>query len=562
MKTLSGQCGESLHWHFNPELDHLSIEGTGPMWDYAMVNSVSTHPWCNSIVSVSLPEGITHIGDYAFDHTRLSGSIRMPSTVDSIGVGAFMYTDIRVIQLNEGLLDIAPYAFYGTSMSVLTIPDSVLHLGGWSIGDVGILHIPSGLESLSMSLIHLLDTPTYLCEKKPAKIVLHGEYPMIPWSQWWPIFRDFCGDVFYPEDWTDLPELGQFHPEDEVMQTWRPYKIGATPWVEDRIIRGMCGDKLYWALDRNNNLKITGTGAMFDFDDYCPRPWPTEISSVSFEEGISHIGAFAFEQCTLCGEVYFPSTLKSIGDNAFSSTQLCGTLRLSSGIEIIGNNAFSNTHISKLVTGHKLKKIGNGAFSQTYLKEVFLPQSVETIENFAFWGYPSYVERIALPSGMLGIGIDKEYDEYNWYLFGRGYQGPAEIYLYGDQPTDWKKWHPVFAYMEGSVFYPDDWKDIPDPQMYFNIPKLIDTYCKEDFDRLEVNNCESAFEIAGDDWHKHFPGAECSVSPQDVPEEQKALAEWAAKQKWIPYPSELMSLSSEKFPQLLKIADYLKKGNT
>lgn len=562
MKKLCGQCGDSLHWRLDLEISHLIIEGSGPMWDYTMESSISTHPWDNSIVSVSLPEGITHIGDYAFDHTQLSGSVKVPRTVTSIGIGAFMHTDIRVIQLNEGLRNIAPYAFYGTSMNTLSIPNTVVHLSGWSIGEVGVLHIPSGLESLGISHIHLSDTPTHLCEKKPAIIVLHGEYPIIPWSRWWPIFRDFCGDVFYPENWKDLPELWQYHPEDEVVQTWRPYKIGATPWIEARIIRGVCGDKLHWELDCNSHLKISGMGAMFDFDDYCPCPWPKEISSVTFEEGISHIGAYAFEQCTLCGEVGFPSTLKSIGDNAFASTQLCGTLRLPAGLEIIGSHAFADTHISKLVLGDNLKKIGNSAFAQTYLKEVFLPPSVETIENFAFWGYPSYVERIVMPSELVGIGIDTEYDEYNWYLFGRGYQGPAEVYLYGNQPTDWEKWHPVFAYMEGSVFYPDNWNNIPNPGMYFNVAELIDTYRAAADISLESNDYEDAFGIAEADWFMNHPATECGDTSPDASEEEKRRTEWAARQKWIPYPSELMSFSSEELPQLLKIADYLKKGNT
>ena len=138
MKLQSGQCGDSLYWYVDLDISHLIIEGTGPMWDYTMENSMSTHPWENSIVSVSLPEGITHIGNYAFDHTQLSGSIKMPSTVTSIGIGAFMYTDIRVIQLNDGLRNVAPYAFYGTSMNTLAIPNTVVHLGGWSIGDVGV----------------------------------------------------------------------------------------------------------------------------------------------------------------------------------------------------------------------------------------------------------------------------------------------------------------------------------------------------------------------------------------------------------------------------------------
>lgn len=555
MKLLRGQCGDSLHWHLNTECCHLTIEGSGPMWDYTMENCISTHPWDNSVVSVSLPEGITHIGDYAFDHTQLSGSVKVPSTVTSIGIGAFMYTDIRVIQLNEGLLDIAPFAFYGTSMNILSIPNTVVHLGGWSIGEVGILHIPSGLESLGMSRIHLSDTPTYLCEKKPAQVVLHGDPPKIPWPQWWPVFWDLIGDVFYPDNWTDLPWLGQYHPEDEVLQNWIPYKTGTTRWIKDRTIRGVCGEKLNWELDTDYNLKITGTGAMFDFDDYCPRPWPKEISSVTFDEGITCIGAFAFEDCRLCGEIKFPVSIRSIGQNAFTGTQLHGVLRLPANLESIGNYAFACTHITRLAAGKRLATIGKGAFSQTYLKDVFLPDSLKTIGADAFWGYPTHVERIILPSGLLEIGVDlpSEISEesiaqiygmdrgYDGYLFGRGYQGPAEIYLYGPQPTNWEKWQSVFRYMEGVVYYPDDWTDVPNPKIFFKTDDLISNNNEFIDDMIDLG-----FDSAETDWLQQ-------KAKYERAQEQESL-----KQRWVPYPRELMGLAPEKMIGLLKIADSVK----
>ncbi len=76
--------------------------------------------------SVTLCEGVTAIGDYAFMNTPLR-SVTLPSTVKTLGGYAFSQCDsLSSVTLNEGLETIGFLAFgYTDSLETLTVPSSV-----------------------------------------------------------------------------------------------------------------------------------------------------------------------------------------------------------------------------------------------------------------------------------------------------------------------------------------------------------------------------------------------------------------------------------------------------
>ncbi|MBE6976884.1 MAG: hypothetical protein E7439_06830, partial [Ruminococcaceae bacterium] len=85
----SGKCGANLSWKFD-ELGTLTISGTGDMYDYESWGA----PWYDhyaNIKSVIVKEGVTSIGEYAFDSCEKITSILIPGSVTKIGYGAFSY---------------------------------------------------------------------------------------------------------------------------------------------------------------------------------------------------------------------------------------------------------------------------------------------------------------------------------------------------------------------------------------------------------------------------------------------------------------------------------------
>jgi hypothetical protein len=81
-QIFNGQCGDSLYWHY--ALNTLTITGSGAMWD--------TRPWsfvADEIEHVSLPTGLTYIGDDAFQDCLGLRNIDIPGTVTAIGDYSF-----------------------------------------------------------------------------------------------------------------------------------------------------------------------------------------------------------------------------------------------------------------------------------------------------------------------------------------------------------------------------------------------------------------------------------------------------------------------------------------
>jgi len=171
---LSGKCGENVTWKLGG--DTLTISGTGPMFDYNSYNG----PWdstrmdiksivvgegvttignsafegCSKVTSVSLPKTLTRIGGYAFDHcsslkelsipdgvTSIGGyafscctfeSIKLPSGLKSLGVGAFAYcAHLKEISIPNGVKSLEVETFqYCTSLENVELPNGMTSIGG------------------------------------------------------------------------------------------------------------------------------------------------------------------------------------------------------------------------------------------------------------------------------------------------------------------------------------------------------------------------------------------------------------------------------------------------
>ncbi len=157
---------------------------------------------------------------------------------------------------------------------------------------------------------------------------------------------------------------------------------------------GKCGDSLYWFIEDDGTLKISGEGAMWDFTKSGNPQWRdyyNRITGVSFEEGITHIGKKAFTEMTsLKGDLVIPNSVTSIGAYAFEQCEgLDGKLTLSENLETIDEGAFicCSSLIGPLVIPNKVAAIGANAFDTccAFIRsKVIIPDSVKDIGSYAF----------------------------------------------------------------------------------------------------------------------------------------------------------------------------------
>lgn len=134
-----------------------------------------------------------------------------------------------------------------------------------------------------------------------------------------------------------------------------------------------------------------------------------QIETVIIEDGITHIGDYAFYACVaIKGPVQFPSSLQSIGNASFAGSSIQGPLNLNEGLVKIGNKAFFKcSKLNGVLAMPKtLKEIGRGAFEQNKaLTKLELNNGLENIGDFAFSSCSGFKGDLNIPGSVKKIGI-------------------------------------------------------------------------------------------------------------------------------------------------------------
>ena len=106
---------------------------------------------------------------------------------------------------------------------------------------------------------------------------------------------------------------------------------------------GNNGDNLTWILDDEGVLTISGTGAMASWN-WKGSPWyanKDKIESVVIEDGVTSIGANAFDGCSGLTSITIPSSVTSIGEHAFYGCSGLTSITIPNSVTSIGTSAFS-----------------------------------------------------------------------------------------------------------------------------------------------------------------------------------------------------------------------------
>ena len=75
---------------------------------------------------------------------------------------------------------------------------------------------------------------------------------------------------------------------------------------------------LTWELDSTGLLTISGEGAIPDNNAGLCRWADMNVTAIEISDGVTAVGAHAFEGCDQAGYVYLPSTVGKLGDGALS----------------------------------------------------------------------------------------------------------------------------------------------------------------------------------------------------------------------------------------------------
>ena len=156
----SDTCGDNLTWELTAD-SVLTISGTGTMTNYSSSSSSPALWYYNRsfIKSVVIGEGVTSIGNYAFNACSGLASVTIPNSVTSIGNYAFnACSGLASVTIPNSVTSIGNYAFNACSgLTSVTIPNSVTSIGNYAFNACSGLTsvtIPNSVTSIGSSAFY------------------------------------------------------------------------------------------------------------------------------------------------------------------------------------------------------------------------------------------------------------------------------------------------------------------------------------------------------------------------------------------------------------------------
>ena len=346
----SNSCGEGLTWKLS-YYGTLTISGTGKMASY----SPGDAPWYSQrtkIRKITISEGVTSIGEYAFEECTNVTSISIPGSVT---------------ELNE-------YCFSACkSMKNITIPQSVTRIAD------GVFDACEKLTDIyyggtDASWKHITSWNAGL----GGNVTIHSTG----------VFTGKCGDNL---TWTiDNNEVLTISGTGRIPDYNDPSSGGnnTAPW---------CG------YDYQIKKVVLGSGVQNIGNDAFADCYG--MTDITIPDGVTSIGDSAFYWCSALTEISIPGTVSSIGNSVFSGCSALTEISIPDTVSSIGDSAFSRcSALTEISIPSTVSSIGSYAFSGCALREVEIPQGITSIQSRTFQ-YCTQLTKITIPDSVTSVEI-------------------------------------------------------------------------------------------------------------------------------------------------------------
>ncbi len=287
---------------------------------------------CTALTSVNFSEStLAYIGYEAFSGCTSLKEVKLSETTSEIGDYAFAYTKIETIDFGKNINSVGANSFLGTSkLKSFNVVDKNKT---YSSVD-GVLYNKDGNE---LVLFPAAKTGTFT----------------LPAAVWKICDKAFYGSALSSvklEKDTALSELGVSAFENSMITS---FEIPA-------------------AVTKLNANTFKNAA---------------KLTTVKFNDGLTYIGASAFEGCASLKEISLTKTVYTIANAAFKNAGL-ETVKTGDGVAKIYTEAFAgNTSLKTLALGKNVETVSADAFSGcSSLTVVELPASLKNLEAKAFSG--------------------------------------------------------------------------------------------------------------------------------------------------------------------------------
>ena len=407
----SGKCGDNANWKYVEATKTLTISGTGLMQNYG--HDSSRAPWKKDIVKVIIENGITSIGNSAFDYCSLLTSVTIPNSVTSIGNYAFYGCGLTSINIPNSVTSIGNYAFFGCGLTSINIPSSVTTFGKHAFQKCTALSsvsIPNGVEYLvdygfagctSLTSVSIPNSVSGIgahvfegCSALTSVTIPNNIKSISDWA--------FYGcsaltSITFPKSTTYIGSAAFY---------------GCSGLTTITIPNSVTGIEENAFSNCNLSEIIVEEGGIFDSRNNCNAiiikstdKLIVGCKNTTIPNSVTTIGHHAFEGCSGLTSITIPNSVTSIEKFAFFGSGLT-SITIPSSVTTMGYAAFSGCHaLTSVKIPSSVTTIeGSTFYGCTGLTSIIIPDGVTRIEDEAFEACYSLTS-VTIPNNMLSIGV-------------------------------------------------------------------------------------------------------------------------------------------------------------
>lgn len=178
------------------------------------------------------------------------------------------------------------------------------------------------------------------------------------------------------------------------------------------VASGVCGDALTWTFDNEGTLIISGTGEMYDYSyswnapNYAPwYDYRQLIKKLIINDGATHVGNYAFYDCSELSDASISDDVITIGSGAFCDCSGLISVSIPDSVTLIEHQAFMRcSSLTSVTIPYGVISIGYETFIDCVkLTEINIPDSVTSVGDFAFINTGIYNDESAWENGVLYI---------------------------------------------------------------------------------------------------------------------------------------------------------------
>ncbi len=486
----SGSCGDNVTWVLTDD-GVLTVSGTGATWDYDFAQQ--KHPWrfepvtkvvvepgvtgignalfgMLNITEISLPEGLTEIGNYAFYDCSPLEDLVFPASLTRIGEYAFYSTSVSTVSISKDITDIGTGAFVTETLLSIEVaaenPNYASDANGclYSKDHTVLLCYPSGSETEAFTIpetVTCIGDEAFACSKNLKHVFLPESVDTIAHGAF-----SACSslmEIAFPDSVRTLGS-GSFWGCKSLTEVTTPKNVAV---LED-VFLNCTGLKSVTIpptvrvisstfincvnLERINIsdfdawCNITFGGSYCDNTDGSLHPNPLyyahdlylngeKLQNIVLPDDMTQINDHAFEGGSF-ETVQFPAGLSKISDYAFAHCANLRELRFPAALTTLGSRVFfdcpSLTEVTvpgtvQNWTGSRFEGVGAVFESCTGLKTVTVEEGVTWLPMATFSGCSS-LETVSLPESLTALGLYVEYSSFPPFNYKSGvFEGCAAL---------------------------------------------------------------------------------------------------------------------------------------